>query len=166
MRLMLSSHWPSKKPIELRTSVARRRSEWRQISAIPGSPCCTRTRAGGGIERAVGGQFLAENFPAVIDAADEHELAFVADQDGALLVAHVEEEERFVGEDARVGELEGVEGADRRELEKAGRPLHFRHGFGNLFDRRAEQSADEIARLAGSRTAEGSAARAVGRALG
>ncbi len=76
------------------------------------------------------------------------EFRLVADQHRALQVAHVEEEEGFVGENFRVGELEGVEGTDRSELEDVGGRLRLAERFGNLFDRRAQHPADEIARFA------------------
>ena len=93
---MLSSRCPSKNPIELRTSVARR---------VEGTAANLRHSAvallnhyprGVGVERAIGGEGMGQRLAAVIDAADENEFALAADEDRALQMAHVEKQKRFI----------------------------------------------------------------------
>ena len=96
------------------------------VSAMPASPCWIKNARRFRIDRCrLAVELFAEKFAAVIDAAHEHQLRLVPDQHRALLVTHVEEEESFVGEHLRVGELESVEGTNRRELKNAGGASSF-----------------------------------------
>src|SRR5262245_10007372 len=79
------------------------------------------------IDRTFCGQRFIKKFTAVIDAAGEHQLSLLANQDGALQMAHVEEEEGFVLKSLRIGEAESVEGTNGCELKHVGRALGFAH---------------------------------------
>src|SRR5690242_14282952 len=62
-------------------------------------------------------------------------------------MSHVEKQKRVVIKNVGISELEGVEGADRRQLENVGSELGFAECLEQLLDGSAQHSADQIARL-------------------
>jgi hypothetical protein len=100
--------------------------------------------SGVGLERSVRGQSVRERFAAVVDAAYEHEFGLASNQHGALRVAHVEKQKRFLVENFGVSELESIERTDRPELKNVRSHLGFAHRFGDLFHHVAQQTADKI----------------------
>src|SRR5881227_661162 len=104
---------PSKKPMELRTSVQRRERVLRQISAIPGSPSWIM-RCAALASRAVGGECLGKMFAAVIEGASQGEFAVTTDQNRALQMTEIEQEESFFLVNFRISNFERVERTNLR----------------------------------------------------
>ena len=69
------------------------------------------------VERAVRREGLGQCLAAVIDAAHKNQFFFIADQDRALQVAHIEEKKRVLRENFRVCKFESIERTNGRELE-------------------------------------------------
>ena len=59
-------------------------------------------------------------------------------------MSHVEQEKRVIGENFRIGELERVEGTNRRDLKQLGRKANLARRRRDHFDLTSRNSTDEI----------------------